>query len=511
MSDYTRGLYHQLEDVITRLDSLQLTLEKERTAHKEELSKILDDHKSELSKLRIENRSQQNKLLEEIQKLNAELAEANRVIQLLKEENERLKRKDNNDSSNSSNPPSSDGPGKRANTYNGRKKSENSKGAQPGHKGTTLKKKDVEQKIADGSIRHEVINMGSGGGKYISKYVLDFEVNVVAKEYRFYPDENGKYNIPAEYRSDVIYGNNIKSAAVEMYCEDVVANDKIAEFLNSLTHNKLNISTGSVYNFIRTFSEKAEDAIETIRNKLLDSDVVYTDATSTSMNGKEVYIRNHSTNDAVLYCPMYSKSKSALASTEVLNKFAGILVHDHETVMYHFGTGHSECNAHILRYLKKNSEETGNKWSKDMASFLAGINNAKKAAVTAGKTGFSDVEYERYSNRYNEIIAEGRKQKGNTRGTIAYREETALINRMEKYKDAHLMFAKNFKVDFTNNLSERDLRICKNRDKMSGGFRDRSGHEMYCRILSVLRTCKRQNLDILNSIASIYKGQSVLL
>ena len=503
MADYTKGLYKQLEDLIIRFESLQSVLEEERQEHKEEVRLLKKYFKEQMDSLRLQHE-------EETNTLKAALEEANRTNELLKNEIERLKRKDNNDSSNSSNPPSSDGPGKRANTYNSRKKSSNSKGGQPGHKGTTLKKNDIEQKIADGSIHHKVINMGSGHGKYISKYVLDFEVIVVAKEYRFYPDENGEYNIPEKYKSDVIYGDNVKSAAVEMYCEDVVANDKIAEFLNSLTHNKLNISTGSVYNFIRAFSEKAEDTIETIRNKLLDSNVVYTDATSTSLNGKEVYIRNQSTNDAVLYSPRYSKSQSALASAGILSKFAGILVHDHETVMYHFGTGHSECNAHILRYLKKNTEETGNKWSKDMASFLTSINNAKKAAIAAGKTGFSDEELDRYSNRYDEIIAVGRKQKGNTKGKIAYREETALINRMEKYKDAHLMFAKNFEVDFSNNLSERDLRICKNRDKMSGGFRDRSGHEMYCKILSVLRTCKKQNLDILDSITAIYNGRPVL-
>ena len=71
--------------------------------------------------------------------------------------------------------------------------------------------------------------------------------------------------------------------------------------------------------------------------------------------------------DTVVYYAMKSKAIAALEKLDFLKQYTGILVHDHETAMYHFGTGHGEYNVHLLRYLKKNTEETGNCWSEGMA------------------------------------------------------------------------------------------------------------------------------------------------
>ena len=138
MADYTKGLYKQLEDLIIRFESLQSVLEEERQEHKEEIQSLKNQSKEQMDSLLLEHKKEVRLLKkyfkeqmdslrlqheEETNTLKAALEEANRTNELLKNEIERLKRKDNNDSSNSSNPPSSDGPGKRANTYNGRKKS----------------------------------------------------------------------------------------------------------------------------------------------------------------------------------------------------------------------------------------------------------------------------------------------------------------------------------------------------------------------------------------------------
>ena len=105
------------------------------------------------------------------------------------------------------------------------------------------------------------------------------------------------------------------------------------------------------------------------------------DATVVTLNGEQSFIRNFSTRDMVLYEGMEEKSLKALREIAFLKKYIGSLVHDHETAMYHFGTGHGECNVHLLRYLKKNTEETGNSWSGKMGGLLSGINRARKEVV----------------------------------------------------------------------------------------------------------------------------------
>ena len=116
---------------------------------------------------------------------------------------------------------------------------------------------------------------------------------------------------------------------------------------------------------------------------------------------------------------------------------------------------------------------------------------------------FSDEQIREYEQRYHEILSEGREQNKNTRHEYARQDEKALLNRMENYSENHLLFLHDFKVPFDNNMSERDLRKVKNRQKMAGGFRKDSGHEMYCAILSFIETMKRRGRDIIDAILEL--------
>ncbi|MBQ9242772.1 MAG: transposase [Proteobacteria bacterium] len=196
---------------------------------------------------------------------------------------------------------------------------------------------------------------------------------------------------------------------------------------------------------------------------------------------------------------MKTKSIKEMKETEVIAQFAGTLVHDHETALYHFGTNHAECNAHILRYLRKNSEETGNAWSEEMADLLKAMNELKKDL----ETNFCEDLLGLCSTEYDAILQDALQQNKKTKGKIAKEEEYTLINRLKRYKENHLLFAMRADVPFTNNMSERDLRKCKNRQKSSGGFRTAKGKEIYCKMLSVIETCRRKGMDLIVQIQKI--------
>ena len=86
------------------------------------------------------------------------------------------------------------------------------------------------------------------------------------------------------------------------------------------------------------------------------------------------------------------------------------------------------------------------------------------------------------------------------------KQEEALLNRLEKYRENHLLFIKRSEVPFDNNISERDLRKVKNRQKMAGGFRKKQGKETYCRILSIVETLKRRKMNLMENIKQIFIG-----
>ena len=203
---------------------------------------------------------------------------------------------------------------------------------------------------------------------------------------------------------------------------------------------------------------------------------------------------------------MKSKTIEALEKLQLLKKYTGILVHDHETALYHFGTDHAECNVHIIRYLRKNTEETGNKWSGEMSALLCEMNKARKELISQELFSFSEETVLDYEKKYHAIIKRGREENKRTSRRYAKKDEKALLNRMEKYSHNHLLFLHDFSVPFDDNISERDLRKAKNRQKMAGGFRKDSGHEMYCSILTIIETLKKRKMGMIENIKRLFQG-----
>ena len=79
---------------------------------------------------------------------------------------------------------------------------------------------------------------------------------------------------------------------------------------------------------------------------------------------------------------MDKKSIKSVQENSLLSEYKGILIHDHETSMYNFGTGHGECNVHLLRHLKKNTEDSNNKWSEQLSELLLDMNRAKNQKLS---------------------------------------------------------------------------------------------------------------------------------
>lgn len=504
---YENGLYDQLMEVMAKLDAIEAEHKKDRKE-----VKVLT---AEVVSLRKENKNLREKvsvLQEENAAFKEKCGHLENECHLLHEDNERLKNIQNHNSSNTSNPPSRDQKGgKPANTYNSRETSGRNKGGQKGHKGSTLTREAVDEKIRSGNCIHKIKNLGDmSTGKYVTRYVMDLEIAPVVTEVRIYADADGKFHIPEAYRSCVTYGSCVKSLAVMLYSEGVMANDRIADFLNAASGDSLGLSDGSIYHFCRDFSRRAGESIRHLEDEQLAAPVVATDATVVTVNGKTCYIQNFSTDKTVLYTAMAEKTLKAMEKVLFLKKYAGIFVHDHETALYHFGIGHGECNVHLLRYLKKNTEEAGNSWSGQMSKLLSEMNRERKERAARGESAFPEDTISAYEKKYDAIIAQGYKENERTRYKYAREDEKRLLNRIVKYKKNHLLFLHDFRIPFDDNMSERDLRKAKNRQKMAGGFRKSSGHEMYCAILTIIETLKRRKLSMIDNIKQLFMGSPAI-
>lgn len=505
-SDYSVDMFKQLQEVMAKCDSLSQEIKSERKKFNSRI-KSLEKETECIPKLREENRKLKEKIVI-LEKENKELREEN---EKLKNEVDRLKSQINKDSNNSSNPPSSDIKPNKKVIPNNREKTSKKVGGQIGHKGYNLSKEYVEKNIKQGNLVHEIKNIGKVSKKYVSKYVLDIDVKVKAIEYRFYENEQGKIKIPKEFKTNVQYGEELKTMCVILNTNDIVPINKLTKFVSCITHGKINLSNGAAIKFTEELSEKLKNRLEEIENKVLNSEIMYTDATSTRCDGKNVNVRNYSTEEYTLLKANKGKGKKYIEKTNILNKFMGTIVHDHETVIYNYGKKHVECNVHISRYLKGNHENTKHKWDKEMKSFLNGLNKYKNRLIEIGVLKISDKQLERYSKRYDEILKKAEQENIEETSRYYQKEEKKLIRRLKKYKDNHLMFIYDFSAPFDNNLSERELRHVKIKQKVSGQFKSKKGLQNYLDIKSYIITCCKKGVDFYIEIKKIFEKKTAIV
>lgn len=480
-SNYGKDLYRQFEECVARMEKLEKKLTEQQLAHEREIERLHTAYREKIEELKTENAA-----------LKQAVAEKDAKIEKLTAEVERLKSIINNDSDNSSNPPSTDQKGgKNANEYNGRTKSGKRPGGQKGHKGKALTEADVQKLLESGECEHRLIGIGKESRHYVTRYVVDIKTVPVVTEIRIYRNENGKYVIPEQYRTIATYGNNIKSMALLLYSVGVVANNRICSFINSITDGKIKLAAGTVYGFCRSFADFAEKKLREYKEALLNEKVLYTDATNINVSGKQQYIRNISSDDTVIFEPMTTKSYKSLDKIGLLTAFQGIFVHDHETALYKYGQGHAECNVHILRYLLKNTQDTDHAWSGTMTSLLLEMKTAIEYVAPEQLPQDVVVDFE---NRYDMVIQQGWTENVNNKFEWARDKEEALLKRLTDFKANHLLFLHRLDVAFSNNMSERDLRQVKTRQKMAGGFRSEDGCRMFCNILSFVITAKRRGI-----------------
>ena len=452
----------------------------------------------------------------DVKKYQEELKKVNELNQKLIEENERLKNHNNKNSNNSSKPSSTDNvtPKKKtgANLYNYRVKTNNKAGAQVGHKPHNLSKEDVEKLIKEKKLKVKTIYhkiKGNSQKDPLIKYKMELEINTYVEKHIFKYDEKAKEKLPKEFYTDVTYGTSVKSIAIQLGCYNVIAYESLSNFFKVISNNILKISNGTLVNFVKEFSQKSEKTIKVLEQNFLNGIIGYTDETSTKFNNKKLYIRNYSNKENVVYKVHKHKGHNPIKEDNILPKFLGGIMGDHDTTLYSYGSKNYECNIHLGRYLMELMEKIPEtKWPFLMYDLIFRMNKTRKIAIEFGLDKFSKEKIEEYEKEYDHILELAKEENKKIKSSF-YRINKAqpLYNRLIKYKENHLYFIKDFQVPFDDNLSERDLRIFKNKTKISGGFRSLDVAQCFANSLSVIKTSIKRNINPYESIHSIFNNK----
>ena len=440
--------------------------------------------------------------LKELKEVNKEQSE---TINKLTEQNkklldeiERLKNNNKKDSSNSSKPSSTNGSKK---IPNSREKSSRKVGGQANHIAHTLKAKDIEAIIKDKENVEYVKETISEINKKCPKYVIDLCVKLLVTE-------NNSENI--DKLNDVQYGDTIKSIVVLLATDCYMSYDNIIKFISALTNNKINLSKGTLVNWIENFSNKLDDEIKVIENNLLDGYYINADDSQIKINGENYNQLCLCNPKSVMLYNSKNKNREAWKNTIITN-YIGIIVKDGTRVFNNSNNKKSQCCAHIIRYLKGAYEFSDNKHRtpKKLLEFLKCINNYRNTLISKNIIGFTAEELTRYTDRYDELIMQWEKELENESKTV-YKEEINLFERMKgKDKKEILYFMKDFNIPFTNNNAESSQRGVKVKQKI-GKFRTEKGAKSYFKAKSFILTLKKRKYSLFESINKIISGYPVL-
>lgn len=427
-------------------------------------------------------------------------------------------------SRNSSKPPSSDVFSK-PEPKSRREKSGRKAGGQPGHKGTNLKMVDSPHKTEVHKVKRCACcgdNLSHQEADHVERrQVYDHPpLELIITEHqaevkRCSCGHINKAEFPNGVNHYVQYGPNIKGLLVYMQDYQLLPFDRTREFVQDLFGHSL--STGTLYNIRNTAFGQLADFEDRLKLLLTGAVVAGFDETGIRIMAQRLWLHSCSTDQHAYYQAHAKRGQEAMDDIGILPHFEGIAVHDFWKSYYHYGCKHSLCNAHLLRDLTFIKERFEQPWADDLIGLLLKMKAAKEKAINQGKSGLSSATLNKYRRKYDQIVEDGlttnpfevlqTKKRGRPKKT----PPRNLVERFRDYPQDILRFFYDFSVPFDNNFSERDLRMMKVKQKISGCFRSFEGAKCFARIRSFIITARKQNVNVFKALSNLFTDNDISL
>jgi transposase len=427
----------------------------------------------------------------------------------------------NTNSRNSGKPPSSDG-FKRTKSL--RKKSGKKSGAQKGHPGHTLKMVNHPDKIEVHRVTHCKdcgTNLPDQAKASERRQVMDTPpLKLEVTEHRAEQKTChicgavNKAGFPEGVNQPVQYGPLVKALATYLNQYQLIPYDRVEEFFKDLFGQPF--SEGSLFTANQVLYESLEGFEQEIKRQILDSPVINCDETGARVEGKNHWLHVASTTELTCYGIYPKRGSEAMDEMGILPHYAGIAKHDCLPPYFKYKDSiNSLCNAHHLRELTWAVENLNQVWAQQMCELLLDAKAAVDEAKENSKTHLELEQLTGFLSRYSSIIALGYEEnpffeiwpppKGK-RGRPKKTKPRNLLERLDKYQTETLNFMFDFRIPFDNNQAERDLRMTKVKQKISGGFRSMQGAKIFCRIRGYISTVKKNSVPVLGAIRDAFLG-----
>jgi transposase len=424
-------------------------------------------------------------------------------------------------SHNSSKPPSSDGYGKVKRTESLRKSGDKSTGGQLGHAGHTLMASEHPDQIEIHEVpscahcQASLVGIESVG--YEERQVFDIPAIRVAvtahrAEIIVCPEcgHQNKGTFPDAVTQAVQYGPAVQTWASYFTNHHHIPVERTTEIFEDLVQHR--VSEATVLQASEELCRHIAPSMDAVKEMLRNAEVLHVDESGLRVEGKLHWLHVASTERLTSYEVHAKRGQAAMDEAGILGAFSGTVVHDHWKPYFTYDECvHALCNAHHLRELRFIDKQYQQAWAKDMAELLLEI-KAVVAATPAPALRLPSPELEAFAKRYDEVVQAGFEVNRESaaagevkkRGRPKQPPPVNLLIRLRDFKDEVLRFMSDFRVPFDNNQGERDIRMVKVKQKVSGGFRTLEGAKRFGRIRGYISTARKNAKNVFEAIRDAF-------
>lgn len=315
---------------------------------------------------------------------------------------------------------------------------------------------------------------------------------------------------PEAFAGPVQYGLGVKAYVLNLVIAQMISLKRVQQSVQTLIG--LMLSEATILKYVLQLHQALARWEQAAIERLLTQPALHVDETSLRVDKHNHWIHVCSGGDITLKFVHEKRGLEAMTAIGIIPRYGGVLIHDcWASYLSYDHCGHGLCGAHLLRELAFIVDANGYAWAKNMKRLLQ-----KTCRLVARRPHkrLTEREYERLQKHYRALLTRGAHElppiparHNGQRGRVAKSDAHNLWERLQEHEGAVLLFARDANVPFTNNRAERDLRMSKVKQKVSGCFRKAEYAQAYCRISSYLQTMAYQGVNPLIALQMALSGE----